>query len=117
MTMAQRSDVVERCIQACRDCNETCLETMTHCLNKGGEHAETSHMKVLRDCGDSCCSTVEHMLRSSQFSSEYCDLCARICDECATSCDQFKDDQRMSSCSESCRGCGDVCREMTRGAG
>ncbi|MBI0581439.1 MAG: four-helix bundle copper-binding protein [Methanomassiliicoccales archaeon] len=114
--MAQRSDVVERCIQACRDCNDVCLQTMTHCLDKGGEHAETQHMKTLRDCSDICGSSVQHMLRESKFSSEFCDMCARICDDCAASCDQFKDDQMMSSCSESCRNCGETCRDMVKGA-
>lgn len=115
MIMTERSDVVERCIQACRDCNETCLKTMTYCLDRGGRHAEADHMILLRDCEEICNSSVQHMLRGSRFSSDLCNLCARICDECANDCAQFRDDSRMLACAESCRSCSDVCVEMVSG--
>ena len=34
------------CIQECHNCQESCTETVTHCLQMGGEHAE---MQLLID--------------------------------------------------------------------
>ncbi|MDW5563255.1 MAG: four-helix bundle copper-binding protein [Methanomassiliicoccus sp.] len=113
MTMSERSDTVEGCIQACRECNETCLGTMTYCLSRGGEHAEVSHMKMMRDCEEICSTSVQSMIRSSKFSPDFCDLCAKICDECAASCEQFDDDRQMSACAETCRNCAKACRDMS----
>lgn len=111
----ERSDVVNRCIDACKDCHGVCTETIIHCLNMGGKHAETSHVRLMRDCADICEESEDFMLRGSEFMNQVCSMCADICDSCAESCEAF-DDQAMKTCAQTCRDCSSVCREMAGGS-
>jgi hypothetical protein len=42
---SHRSSEMEDCIKNCSDCHDVCLETVTHCLQKGGRHAEVQHIR------------------------------------------------------------------------
>lgn len=46
--MAHKTAEMERCIEECLDCASVCLETIAHCLAKGGEHAAADHITLLQ---------------------------------------------------------------------
>lgn len=110
----KKSPLVERCIEACQDCHSTCVETISHCLQKGGEHAEAGHITLMQDCAQICALSEETMLRTSSFMNRTCAMCADVCDDCAESCERF-DDEVMKRCAEQCRICANTCREMVTG--
>jgi len=44
------SPKMRECIQECHSCYYICLESVTHCLEMGGEHAQPEHIRLLLDC-------------------------------------------------------------------
>lgn len=100
------------CIQECQTCHEVCTETVTHCLQMGGEHAEPTHIRLMLDCTEICQTSANFMLRMSDFQSQTCEVCAEICERCAEDCERFTDDKMMQQCAETCRNCAQSCREM-----
>ena len=56
---------MQECIASCLDCHSVCLETISHCLSKGGDHAECNHIRVLQDCAQVCITSADFMLRNS----------------------------------------------------
>lgn len=109
-----RSPQMQTCIDDCLDCHSICLETVSHCLQMGGEHADPRHIGLLLDCAEICQTSANFMLRNSDFHSETCGVCADVCLACAASCEQFRDDKQMMACAEVCRRCAGSCREMSR---
>jgi len=109
-----RSPEMERCIQNCEDCHHICIETMSHCLNMGGKHAEAAHIRLLHDCIQICHTSADFMLRNSDMHGLTCSVCAEICTRCADDCERLDPgDQQMKACAEMCRRCAETCREMS----
>lgn len=104
---------MQEAIARAEECKTLCLETLTHCKNKGGEHAEEEHLKLLEDCAKICETAVDFMQRGSDNHSKVCALCAEICNKCADSCEKMSDDEQMQKCAEACRKCAESCREMS----
>lgn len=100
------------CIRDCQDCSAICLETVTHCLQRGGPHAEVSHIRTLLDCAEACQTAANFMLRGSDLHPRTCAVCSEACERCATSCEQFPDDEMMQRCAQMCRQCAASCRSM-----
>ena len=100
------------CIDECHNCHDSCAETVTHCLQMGGEHAEASHIRLLLDCAEICQTSANFMLRMSDFHAQTCGVCADVCEQCAQDCERFGDDEIMQQCSKACRSCAESCREM-----
>jgi hypothetical protein len=100
------------CIDECHACHDSCAETVMHCLQMGGEHAEAGHIRLLLDCAEICQTSANFMLRMSEHHGHVCGLCAEICDQCAQDCERFGDDEMMQQCAAACRSCADSCREM-----
>ncbi|WP_366557018.1 four-helix bundle copper-binding protein [Desulfosporosinus sp. BICA1-9] len=46
--------------------------------------------------------------RNSEFSQQFCNLCATICDACAAECAKFQDTH--------CQNCADICRHVQMNA-
>lgn len=109
--LATKSGAMEQCIQRCSDCHDVCLETVTWCLEQGGEHASPSHIKLLLDCAQICETSADFMLRGSDAHGRTCAVCAELCERCADDCEQMDGDQ-MQRCAEECRRCAESCREM-----
>jgi hypothetical protein len=107
----QMSEEMQRCIQACLDCHRICLETVTHCLQMGGKHADPAHIRLLLDCAEICQTSANFMLRGSDLHGRTCAVCAEVCERCAQDCAQF-DDAQMKACAEACRRCAESCRRM-----
>lgn len=112
MNTQTMSREVMDCIQACRDCAETCLETVPYCLRQGGRHAEARHIALLLDCAQACQASADFMARGSEFDRQLYGICADICERCAERCEAFGDDQQMRACAEACRRCAASCRQM-----
>ena len=106
----------QHCIQECLQCHSICLETLTHCLQKGGAHAEAAHIRLLLDCVEICQTSANFMLRGSDLHSRTCGVCAEVCERCAQDCERMGDDAQMKACAEACRRCAESCRQMARTA-
>jgi hypothetical protein len=100
------------CIRECTNCHAVCLETVTHCLQMGGPHAEANHIRLLLDCAEICQTSANFMLRNSDLHGLTCGVCADVCERCAEDCARFTDDDVMQRCAETCRRCAASCREM-----
>src|SRR5205814_907065 len=63
---------MRQCIQECQSCHSSCLETVTHCLRKGGRHAEEGHIRLMLDCVEICQTSADFMLRGSDLHTRTC---------------------------------------------
>ncbi len=89
------------------------METVTHCLQMGGKHAEAAHIRLLLDCAEICATSANFMLRGSELHARTCAVCAEICERCAEDCERIgPDDEMMQRCAEMCHRCADSCRRM-----
>jgi hypothetical protein len=103
---------MRRCIQECQSCHSICLETVTHCLQQGGAHAEPEHIRLMLDCVEICQTSANFMLRGSDLHPLTCGTCAEVCERCAADCERLGEDELMRRCAEACRRCADSCRRM-----
>lgn len=113
--MPHISPEMRDCIEECQSCHAVCLETVTHCLQQGGKHAEADHIRLMLDCVEICQTSANFMLRGSELHSQTCGVCAAVCEQCATDCERVGDDEMMGRCAETCRQCAESCRRMAGG--
>lgn len=113
-THDQPSAAMRNCIRECQNCHSICLETVMHCLQMGGEHAEPAHIRLMLDCAEICQTSANFMLRASDLHARTCGVCAEVCERCAQDCERFTDDTLMQQCAQACRNCAQSCREMAR---
>ena len=103
---------IEACIEACKNCQRSCLETaMTFCLVQGGKHVQPEHFRLMLNCSELCQTCANFMLSQSTMHAEVCAACATVCDACADSCEQIGD---MGECVRLCRDCARRCEAMSR---
>ena len=107
-----RTRQMQECIDNCTSCHAVCVETVAHCLGKGGRHAEAGHIRLLMDCAQICATSADFMLRGSELHTRTCGVCAEVCARCADDCDRMADDDMMRRCAEACRRCAESCRRM-----
>ena len=107
----QMSQDIERCISECLDCHRICLQTVQHCLEKGGKHASPEHIRLLLDCAEICQTSANFMLRGSPLHRRTCAVCAEVCTRCAESCEAI-DGEQLDDCAEACRSCAESCAQM-----
>ena len=105
-------DRMQECIDRCQTCQEACLETVNHCLQKGGKHADAKHISTLLACAEICDTSARFMLLGSEYHARVCEVCAEICEACAVSCDRMGDDETMRACADECRRCAESCQQM-----
>ncbi len=110
------TDQMQECIDNCTRCHAICVETMDHCLQKGGRHAEAGHIRLMLDCAQICATSADFMLRGSDLHGRTCGVCAEVCERCAEDCERMADDDMMRQCAEACRRCADECRRMAQTA-
>ena len=106
------SDAMQECIDRCRRCEEICLESVTHCLQKGGDHAQSAHIRTLMACAEICSTSARFMLLASEQHGRTCEVCAEVCEACAANCDALGEDEMMQHCADACRRCAESCRQM-----
>lgn len=110
-SMTTMSKEMQDCVQACLSCHTMCEETMSSCMQLGGQ-AQMQIMRTLMDCSEMTRMCADMMMRRSPMSAEMCALCARACEMCAEACMSMPDDPQMMRCAEACRRCADMCRTM-----
>jgi hypothetical protein len=104
---------MQLCIYNCQESHRACLETLTHCLGKGGKHAEPTHIRMLLDCAEICQLSANFMLRESPLHHFTCGVCSKICERCAGDCERLDPgDEHMRHCAELCRECAATCKDM-----
>ena len=108
----ERSKQIEECIQHCIKCFQGCTEGIPHCLDKGGKHAEPSHIKLMMETADMCNINASFLLQEAKHAKEHCKLCATVCEDCSEACGSFSDDSKMKMMSENLKKCADSCRNM-----
>ena len=109
----RRNDAMQQCVDACTHCAAVCSETTSHCLEKGGNHAEAAHITLMLDCADVCSLSARLMTRGSTHEADLCRVCATICRDCAESCASVTpSDEMMTRCADICRECADECARM-----
>lgn len=107
------SDDMQMCIQNCSQCSQVCEQVIQHCLKKGGMHADLEHIRLLQDCREICAASAGFMIRSSEYHSRVCAVCAEVCLACAQDCEQMPDDEVMKGCADICHRCADSCQKMS----
>jgi hypothetical protein len=104
---------MRECLENCTECHAICTETVQHCLQLGGKHAEAAHIRLLLDCADICQTSTDFMLRGSPQHVLTCGTCAEVCLACAESCERIgQQDSMMKKCADVCRRCAESCRQM-----
>lgn len=104
---------MRQCIDEYLNCYSICLETVTHCLQLGGEHAEQPHIATLLTCAEVCRTSAQAMLLGSQHHTDICRACAEICRACEADCRSMAgDDEMMLKCADVCRSCAESCGSM-----
>src|SRR5437870_5592734 len=91
----ENTEQLERCIEDCQGCHSICLQTINHCLDKGGRHTEAQQIRLLQDCVQICQTGADFMIRGSDRHGLTCFVCSEVCDACAGDCEQFQGDQQM----------------------
>lgn len=107
---------MERCIDVCQECERVCLETIAHCLSKGGKHVAPDHLSTLGVCADICGTSARALTIGAAEHVNVCHACAEVCERCAASCERLGDDEIMRRCAEVCRRCAASCSKMARAA-
>jgi hypothetical protein len=74
---------MQRCIQECERCHDTCVQVIGYCLHRGGRHADPNHIATLLDCADMCATSANLLVRDSPRHRRTCEICAEVCDGCA----------------------------------
>jgi hypothetical protein len=110
-TTTELSKEMQDCIEACMACHGACEETMSSCMQKGGQ-AQMQIMRTLIDCSEMTRMCSDMMMRRSPMSADLCALCAKACDMCAEACMTMPDDAQMMACAGACRRCAQTCRTM-----
>ncbi len=113
LTLNQVSQEMQKCIQNCLDCHSICLNTVIYCLQKGENHAEPSHIRLLSDCAEICQTSANFMLRGSELHTRTCGVCAELCERCARDCEHMGNDAQMKTCADMCYRCAESCRQMS----
>jgi hypothetical protein len=108
-------ELMENCLVDCMNTHQITLETITYCLEKGGEYANAEHIKLLMDCAEICQTSANFMLRGSTLHKATCQACAEISRSCAASCDRFgENDEQLKSCAAACYKCAESCEAMAK---
>ena len=107
---------MQECIDECLSCYSICEQTIQHCLELGGKHAEQQHIRTMQDCAAICRTSADFMLRSSPFHNRTCGICAEVCRACERECRKMGDDEMMQRCADACRKCAESCERMAKTA-
>lgn len=103
---------LDRCIDDCYNCANSCNTTVAYCLEKGGRHANAAQIALMLDCAAICETAASSMGRNSNAHPLICRACADICRKCEDDCRSFGDDPTMQECADVCRKCAESCERM-----
>lgn len=105
----------QECIRLCWECRDICQDTLfNHILERGDEHPDTAHIRLMIDCIQICQVAADFMRRDSYYHTFTCRSCAAVCMACAEYCERMaKEQPALKKCAEICRRCGDSCTMMS----
>lgn len=97
-------------VEVANRCRDVCLGTaVNYCLDKGGDHAQQAHIRLMLDCAEICGTASSFMLVDSPYHRDLCAVCSEICSACAEDCEHM---EGMEACVQACRDCAESCRQM-----
>ncbi|MBU0799871.1 MAG: four-helix bundle copper-binding protein [Alphaproteobacteria bacterium] len=106
------TEAMKDCTAVCWATRNVCEQTLfRHCLEKGGDHVEADHVRLMMDCIDICQLAADAMVRNSPQHAVFCSACAEICEACAESCSQIEGEE-MKKCADECLKCAEYCHDM-----
>ncbi|MEV0967957.1 hypothetical protein [Microtetraspora glauca] len=104
---------MQKCIDMCMEAHSCCEQTMTHCLQQGGKHADMAMMGALMDCSDMTRMCGDMMMRQSPMAMDMAGMCARAADRCAEmAMPMSTGDPMMQKCVDACRACAQAARAV-----
>lgn len=103
---------MQKCIDACIETYSCCEQSITHCLNEGGQFVDMSIMGPLMDCVDAARTCADMMIRQSPHAAEMAAICARVADMCSEACMKMSSDATMKRCAGICHACSEACRAL-----
>src|SRR5918999_2887276 len=102
----------QSCIDAWIRCAEACEFCATSDLKERDVKLLASCAQINRECAAVCWTAASLMSMDSQFSKQYCDLCADVCEACATECERHLNIDHCKKCHQICHECAEECRRM-----
>ena len=112
LTMLSKPEMKD-CINDCDDCHGICLETVSWCLDQGGEYASRVVVTLLQDAAEIAQASANFMIRDSDLHAFTCGATAAIAERCADMCERMADQAQMQACANACRRCAGSCRAMS----
>jgi hypothetical protein len=112
-TQILQNEKWQSCIDACMQCAESCEYCATCDLREQDVKNMVSCVQINRACASVCWTSAQLMSIDSEFSKQFCSLCADICDACAKECERYTDMDHCQKCAEVCRRCSQECRNMS----
>lgn len=99
------------CISTCLRAHQECSETLQYCIQRGGEHVDPHHLKLMQSCIEICSTSARFMMLQSPYHQVLCEVCAQICRSNAKDCAAMND-ETMNRCAEVCMECAESCEKM-----
>jgi len=81
---------------------QSCNETLTYCLEQGGEHVEAGHIRCLIDTAEIANITADFIARGSEHVDELKEVAVAVAECTQESCEEFEGDETMAACAEAC---------------
>ncbi|MBI4496808.1 MAG: four-helix bundle copper-binding protein [Chloroflexi bacterium] len=98
------------------ECINSCWQTLSYCLDKGGQHVQANHMRLLMDCAEICETADDYLMRNSAITGRITPIVADVCERTAQSLNQFRDDPQMQNCVDACQRTAEVSRRTRMAA-
>ena len=83
MSFNRSADHVQDNVNKCMECYKTCQQLILHCLQLGGDYADSPHIRLLQDCSALTATLAKFLLRGSSYSYKLTSLCREVCLDCA----------------------------------
>lgn len=109
--LAQATDALLECLQACTACADACL----------AEDDVAAMVKCIRtnlDCADICDATMRVVSRQTEYDANVTraqlEACVQACRSCGDECEQHAAHgmEHCRVCAESCRRCEQACQRL-----
>lgn len=108
---------MQECVNRCLECHTVLLQTVAHCLAKGGVHADLEHVRTLSATAELCQVAANMMLMASPFHFKTCEVAGEAALFCAEQNETLlaqtgESDATLEACTTACRKCAESCQKM-----
>jgi hypothetical protein len=120
MMSRQMTNELQQCIDLCEQGHRCCEETVTRCMEMGGDQMRRIGMMIM-SCADCCRMSADMMTRcwGAGGDAEICavsmkvlEMCAELCEASSDLC-RKTDDAQLKECAEILNQCAEMCHKMT----